>query len=78
MQIVSIDALLGALKNNRGVCAVRESHPEEEPDFVQEHDKLCTGITMKKHGEHGFSCTFDPPVYLKCGVGYKLIDKDGQ
>ncbi len=68
MKVVPIAKMLDALGNaKRGT--LREAFSGEEPDFVQERDKLCTGLTMWKNGE-GFSVTFTCPVQLEAGVGY--------
>lgn len=72
-QIISIDRLSVALRNKkRGT--LREAFPGEEPDFVQECDKLCTGITMgDKDG--GFSAMFACPIQLVAGQGYVFEER---
>ena len=68
-RIVPIVKLLPALKNVvKGV--VCEALPGEEPSFIAENDKLCTGQTFVSKG---FSVEYDPPVFLRAGVGYVIV-----
>lgn len=70
MQIIAIDTLIAACKNaKRGT--LREAFDGEKPDFIQEFDKECTGIMMRRDGDDvGFSASFAIPVFLEAGVGY--------
>lgn len=64
MTIIPIDALIKACENEkRG--RLREPFPGEEPDFIQDHDKLCTGMIFSS-----FSVGFNPPIQLVAGCGY--------
>lgn len=71
MQIIAIDTLIAACKNEkRGT--LREAFDGEKPDFIQEFDKECTGIMMRRDDDDdvGFSASFAIPVFLESGVGY--------
>lgn len=68
MKMIKISELLPMLENvKRGT--LREAFDGEAPDLVLERDKLCTGITMVKHGK-GFSVNFAVPLQLIGGIGY--------
>lgn len=68
--IVPIKTMLSAL-DNKQTGTVRPVKVGEVPDFVQERDKLCTGMTCWKDG---VGCSFDlnPPVLLQAEVGYVI------
>ena len=68
MTLVPISDLMTALRNiKKGT--LREAFEGEEPDFVHERDKLCTGVLISRDGE-GFAADFDPPILMRAGIGY--------
>lgn len=75
MKLVKISLLIAAA-SNRKQGTLREAFPGEEPDFVQERDKLCTGIIMQKNGV-GFSADFPMPIQLAGGTGYVFEERTG-
>ncbi len=74
MKIIAIDDLLAVLTEGRA-GTVREAEPDEGPDFVQEDDKLCTGIMGRKQSGETYCFDLSSPVYLVAGRGY-VIDLD--
>lgn len=71
MQIIPIDEMLDILKYGRS-GTVREAGPDDEPDFVQERDKLCTGMAGRNKLGVAYSFDLDPPVMLHAGRGYVI------
>jgi len=69
--IISIQELLDIHTYGRS-GSVREACSDEEPDFVQERDKLCTGMSGRKNLGVAFSFDLEPPVLLRAGVGYVI------
>ncbi len=69
MKIVRIESLLSSI-NRTKKGTLREAFPGEEPDFVQERDKECTGMTFVRGDGTGFSVTFAVSIPLEAGVGY--------
>ena len=70
MKIVPIQDMLDILNGSPGTC--REAEPGEEPDFVMDHDKLCTGLAGRKRTGETYSFNLEPPVYLVAGRGYMI------
>ncbi len=71
-KFIAIGRLLDALKcEKRGT--LREAHSDETPDFIQERDKLSTGITFVRGGG-GFSVMFARPIQLIAGRGYVFVE----
>lgn len=75
-KLIGIQDLIGVLESGRP-AAIREASPNEKPDFVQERDKLATGMSGRLKDERCFSCTFDPPKQLIADRGYIVIFLEG-
>jgi hypothetical protein len=71
MHAIPISDVVDTLNYGRS-GTVREAQDDEEPDFVQRHDKECTGMFGRNRLGIAFSFELDPPVMLRAGTGYVI------
>jgi hypothetical protein len=68
-QLIQLADLLDTARHGRR-GTIREAVGGEAPHFLQDHDKLCTGMVARLPSGAAFSFNLDPPMMLKAGRGY--------